>query len=364
MFQVLTASLNGLRSRFETAASSYHGTRCSLVRESYAAGDCPISRAMLDDYQGRRDVIGHAADGVSRVVVGFFARCPVCYTVWFVHEALRTATKDSPEVYAASRQASSCEDTFWELAEEAGRLLRDLPSRSCPLLADLLSTSNLTYGWLLWFVAIFEAARRRPPGTVLRTSVSIPRKSTESESIVEVVNAACIPDSLIVNLDCNPFVGSIALIDCILNGVGKSMPEESLTGTPPAIAPQLEDDRTDKDAAGAEKVGNNTVDSEERPVVNMQLCQIRWRGINYDVTVDGATLFNALLEVSGDYIAAGNIVNKPSRVFRGLPGPLQELIKTSNKGYRLRISAQPSDFARNVRASSTDRPGVGQFGAE
>jgi hypothetical protein len=189
------------------------------VRESFEAGDCPISKAMFDDDQGRRDVVGYAADGVSRVVGGFITRGSESYTVWFVHESLRIAAKDTPEMYTASRKASNCEDTFWELAEEAGRLLRDLPIHSSPLLADLLSTLNLTYGWLLWIVAIFEAARRRPPGTVLRTSVSIPRISAAPNDFVEVVDSACIPDRLIVNLDCNPFVGSTALIDCILDAV-------------------------------------------------------------------------------------------------------------------------------------------------
>ena len=237
--RIWIASLKSLRSRFEVAANSHRGIRCSLVRESFDAGDCPISKAMLDDENGRRDVIGHAADGVNGVVGGFLAGGSVSYTVWFVHESLRIAAKDTSEMYTASRQASSCEDRYWELAEEAGRLLRDLPTHSCPLLVDLLSTVNLIYGRLLWFVAVFEAARRRPPGTVLRTSVSIPRILAAPKDIAAVTDAACIPDSLIVNLDCNPFVGSIALIDCILDAVEEQVRESpqqypSSTDYPPS----------------------------------------------------------------------------------------------------------------------------------
>jgi hypothetical protein len=52
----------------------------------------------------------------------------------------------------------------------------------------------------------------------------------------------------------------------------------------------------------------------ELPVIDLELCQVRFRGECYNVTPDGAQLVNRLVKSFPDWISASNDFEKPSRV--------------------------------------------------
>ena len=56
---------------------------------------------------------------------------------------------------------------------------------------------------------------------------------------------------------------------------------------------------------------------------------------HYSLTDAQGLLLKALIDAKGDYVAAGSVVERPGRVFEGLPDGLQELITRDNKGYRI-----------------------------
>jgi hypothetical protein len=220
--KIWRAGFASLRSRFEKAASDHIGVRCSLTRESFASGDGPVAAAAMsgDALRGLRPIIGAQADGIHSVHAGQIARGDDIYTWWFVHDRLMHAQSSArilPEfgvkVFEESERARECTQMFLELAEEGGRMLKEMRAGHCQPLDHLLQTTELTFGHLLWLVALFEVARRRLMGELLRVSISSPR-------IVEVDIFAAFsegeaPDSAILNLDCNPFSGSVALIDLV-----------------------------------------------------------------------------------------------------------------------------------------------------
>jgi len=212
-------SLTGLRSRFEAGANEYHGIWCSLVRESYANGGCPVMAAMQDIGKGAHNVIRHAVEGFCGFNSGqIFRGSEVIFTFWFIHDALANAVRyNHDEIYSADKKAEECEASFLELAEEAGRLLEDLPSQLCPYLTELLDTPKLQFGSLLWIVAVFEVAKHKPAGTVLRTSVTIPQLDSVRVRVTEAVARGEIVDGAVINLNCNPFSASVAVIDYLLS---------------------------------------------------------------------------------------------------------------------------------------------------
>ena len=86
------SSLLRLRSQFEAAALWYQTVRCSMVRESFVPGGCPLNVAVGtgDPSDSLRPFIKHRADGV-RSIKTLITRDNECTTCWFIHTRLGDA---------------------------------------------------------------------------------------------------------------------------------------------------------------------------------------------------------------------------------------------------------------------------------
>jgi hypothetical protein len=237
----LRNSLTSLKSKFEAASTRFQGIKCSICREPFAQGKTPIADAYHstphDPGEGLRPIIRSDVDGMRSFSSHAIAHEDILYHFWMVHERFRetgSLARRSPDFGSvfldAQEQAGDCETLFGELAEEGGRLLENISLVSHPQLNGLLSRKILNYRKGLWIVAMFCLARNPPAGTTLRTTMTVPRdlgldlfESTWSEEV---------PDSVIVNLDGNPFSASVVLVDVLLENV-----EQPLQGNKPLDGP-------------------------------------------------------------------------------------------------------------------------------
>ena len=127
--------------------------------------------------------------------------------------------------------------------------------------------------------------------------------------------------------------GRVLLLQRTVQAVLKSLPAR-LGGRAAEIAVER---KTETPPDGKAQV-TEASDSSMPPIVNTQLCQVRYAGKCYDVSQDQADLFSALVAADGERIAAGKVVSRPRRAYNALPEPLKAIVdpsEGSNKGYRL-----------------------------
>lgn len=237
----LLKSLNSLKARFESASTRFQGIKCSLCREPFMKDKMPILTAYNsiphDPGEGLRPIIRHDVDGMRTFSSHSIAKENVFYHWWMVHDRFRetgSLARLSPDfgtVFLDSQeQAGECETLFGELAEEGGRLLENISLVSHAQLSVLLSRKGLSYGKGLWIVAMFCLARNPPAGTTLRTTRTVPRDI--GLDLLEAASSEEVPDSVILNLDGNPFSASAVLVDVLLEALENPAPKNSFPDGP------------------------------------------------------------------------------------------------------------------------------------
>ena len=72
--------------------------------------------------------------------------------------------------------------------------------------------------------------------------------------------------------------------------------------------------------------------------ISAEHCQAVLDGNAYPLTLDQATLLQALLDAGGDWVSAGKVVSKPERVIEKLPEALRAVVESARpKGTRIRL---------------------------
>ena len=72
--------------------------------------------------------------------------------------------------------------------------------------------------------------------------------------------------------------------------------------------------------------------------ISAEHCQAVLDGNAYPLTLDQATLLQALLDAGGDWVSAGKVVSKPERVIEKLPEALRAAVESARpKGTRIRL---------------------------
>lgn len=227
--ELLRASLISLRSKFEAGALKFQNVRLSICRESYQPYVMPVftaSQPSSHDFRaGLRPLIGHDVDGMMGIRSESFADGTTFYHWWLLHEDLQAVNLRSTGYYfddlrdEVEKTAEQCQALFAELAEEGGRLLRNFAQVGCRRVDGLLAMPNQRFGRILWLVALVELACDASLGTALRVTRTIPRGI--GLDIYDCSAGDEIPNSVVANLDSNPFSASVTFVDLLIANLAR-----------------------------------------------------------------------------------------------------------------------------------------------
>jgi hypothetical protein len=231
--ELLRSSLISLRSKFEAGALKFQNVRLSICRESFEPYVMPVfaasQQADNNFRNGLRPLIGHDVDGMLRIRSESFADGANFYHWWLIHDELRSINLRSPSFFIddlhdeAEKTAEQCLSLLDELTEEAGRLLRNFAQVGCGRVEALLEMPYQRFGRILWLVALVELARDASLGTALRVTRTIPREI--GLDIYDCSVSEEIPNSVIANLDSNPFSASVTFVDLLIASLTRPKPE-------------------------------------------------------------------------------------------------------------------------------------------
>jgi hypothetical protein len=97
---------------------------------------------------------------------------------------------------------------------------------------------------------------------------------------------------------------------------------------------------------------NGDKNKPELPKVDVNNCQVRYKGQCHDVTGDAALLFKYLIDSYSEWFSASSKFAKPSAIKSTLPPDLKALIETQKgKGYRLKLAPEAPEIRRKLPAS-------------
>jgi hypothetical protein len=231
--QLLRASLTTLRSKFEAGALRFQGCKLSICRESFEPYVMPVFAASQADYpdfrKGLRPLIGHDVDGMLGISSESFADSKHFCHWWLIHDELRSINLSSTKYHfddlwnEVDRTSHQCESLFKELVEEGGRLLANFSHMGCDRVDEFLAMPSQRFNSGLWLAALIEFARDSKLKTPLQVTRTVPRGI--GLDLFECTGGKDIPNSVIANLNYNPFSASAMFVDLLLANLGQQEKE-------------------------------------------------------------------------------------------------------------------------------------------